>query len=259
MLTLGATAGTINANWNTAGYTARCFASLFDSYVSDVDFSPDGSYFAIAATGGTGKNTDGTHALCDSATRWATNATGANVQPVWADFTGSDTFWSIAVTGHRHLRRRPPALGQQHQRPQRRRRGCGAASRDRGAGPGQRHAVQLEPRPQPARRGRLRPARDEPGPVRRQRHRLHRQPQVPASEDRVLPGERWRDDPVRGHVEPAGQAVRGRSHEHRLAQRADLPHGERLHRSAPRSPCPRPWRGAPPAARSWPAATCSSA
>lgn len=99
MLNLGATAGTINANWNTAAYTARCFANLFDSYVSDVDFSPDGSYFAIAATGGTGKNTDGTHALCDSATRWATNATGANVQPVWADFTGSDTFWSIAVTG----------------------------------------------------------------------------------------------------------------------------------------------------------------
>jgi hypothetical protein len=99
MLTLGSTAGTINSSWNTAGYTARCFASLFDSYISDVDFSPDGSYFAIAATGGTGKNTDGTHALCDSATRWTTNATGADVQPVWADFTGSDTFWSIAVTG----------------------------------------------------------------------------------------------------------------------------------------------------------------
>ena len=99
MLNLGASAGTINTGWNTAGYTARCFASLFDSYVSDVDFSPDGSYFAVVATGGTGKNTDGTHALCDSAARWVTNASGANVQPVWADFTGSDTFWSVAVTG----------------------------------------------------------------------------------------------------------------------------------------------------------------
>ena len=99
MLDLGASSGVIDPNWNTSQFTAACFASLFDSYVEDVDFSPDGSYFAIAATGGKGVNTDGTNGLCDTASRWTTSDTGTNVKPVWVDYTGTDTFWSIAVTG----------------------------------------------------------------------------------------------------------------------------------------------------------------
>ena len=99
MLDLNSGSGVVDPNWNTSQFTASCFANLFDTYVEDVDFSPDGSYFAIAATGGKGTNTDGTNGLCDSASRWTTSDTGTNVKPVWVDYTGTDTFWSIAVTG----------------------------------------------------------------------------------------------------------------------------------------------------------------
>ena len=100
MLDLGATSATVDA-WNTARFTAPCASWAFDSYLEDVDFSQDGSYFAIAATGGStfSTNTDGSRSLCDSATRWATTDTGTNVQPTWVDYTGNDSFWSVAVTG----------------------------------------------------------------------------------------------------------------------------------------------------------------
>jgi hypothetical protein len=101
MLDLGATAGTVDADWNTAEFTAACASGAFDSYVEDVSFAPSGSYFAIVATGGGGfaQNTDGTRALCDSASRWATGDTGSSVLPTWVDYTGNDSFWSVAVTG----------------------------------------------------------------------------------------------------------------------------------------------------------------
>ena len=44
-------------------------------------------------------NTDGTRALCDTATRWATDATGTDVQPQWIDYTGNDSFESITTAG----------------------------------------------------------------------------------------------------------------------------------------------------------------
>jgi len=101
MLDLGATSASVDADWNTGEFTAACASGAFDSYVEDVSFAPSGSYFAIVATGGGGfaQNTDGTRALCDSASRWATSDIGANVMPTWVDYTGNDSFWSVAVTG----------------------------------------------------------------------------------------------------------------------------------------------------------------
>ncbi len=102
MLDLTGSSAAIDTSWNTSGYTAACASNSFDTYIEDVDSSPDGSYFAIAATGGGGngaRNTDGTRALCDSATRWSSTDTGTDVQPTWIDYTGNDTFWSVAVTG----------------------------------------------------------------------------------------------------------------------------------------------------------------
>ena len=80
--------------WNTHRLEPVCSAS-YDSYVRDVDFSPDGSYFALATTGGYGP----AGSLCDSATRWETGATGTDVQPTWVNYTGKDTLLSVAVTG----------------------------------------------------------------------------------------------------------------------------------------------------------------
>jgi hypothetical protein len=35
----------------------------------------------------------------DSASRWETGATGGGQQPTWADFTGGDTLYGVAITG----------------------------------------------------------------------------------------------------------------------------------------------------------------
>jgi hypothetical protein len=85
------------ANWETDRYRGLC-SSSFHTYMRDVDFSPDGSYFAIVSTGAFfGGANSGT--LCDTATRWETSATGQNLNPTWADYTGGDTLSAVAVTG----------------------------------------------------------------------------------------------------------------------------------------------------------------
>ena len=86
------------APWATNRYDAahnNC-ASVFDTFMRDIDFSPDGSYFAVSTTGAfAGGAASGT--LCDTVTRWETNSTGND--PTWADYTGGDTTYGVAVTG----------------------------------------------------------------------------------------------------------------------------------------------------------------
>jgi len=91
-LDLGATSATI-ANWNTDDYQPRCNWQTFDSYVRDVAYSPDGSYFVIVTTGAHWPGT-----RCDSATRWSSTATGTNVNATWANYSGGDTLHSVAIT-----------------------------------------------------------------------------------------------------------------------------------------------------------------
>ena len=62
---------------------------------------PDGTYFVVAATGGSGTNSDGTNSSCDTAARYESTDTGTDVRPTWIDYTGQDSFWSVAVTGPR--------------------------------------------------------------------------------------------------------------------------------------------------------------
>ncbi|MFL6238835.1 MAG: hypothetical protein ACJ735_04985 [Actinomycetes bacterium] len=83
-------------NWETDRFQRPCGTNYW-TYMRDVDFSPDGSYFVVVTTGGSynGDQTVG----CDSATRWETGSTGTAISPSWVDFTGNDTFWSVAVTG----------------------------------------------------------------------------------------------------------------------------------------------------------------
>ena len=101
LLTLTGGSAIIDPNWNTAAFSAACLTSKFDSYVEDVSFAPDGSYFAIADTGSNSGtlNTDGTRSLCDAGSRWSTADTGTDVQPTWVDYTGNDSFWSVVATG----------------------------------------------------------------------------------------------------------------------------------------------------------------
>ena len=86
----GATASV--ANWETDRFKTAC-SSSFNSYVHDVEFSPDGAYFVTVSTGAYVANS-----LCDAAVRWESGATGSGLQPTWVNYTGGDTLWSVAVT-----------------------------------------------------------------------------------------------------------------------------------------------------------------
>lgn len=101
MVDLGASTAQVSRNWRSLGYKAQCYNWAFDSYVRDVQFSPDGSYFVLVATGGGGggQNPDGSKSLCDAAARFETSDTGTDVRPTWADYAGGDSLWSVAVTG----------------------------------------------------------------------------------------------------------------------------------------------------------------
>lgn len=93
LLVNGATA-VVDPNWQTLRFTPACSRNAFDSYVRDLDFSPDGSYFVVVATGGPNPGT-----LCDTASRWNVADTGQAVEPKWINDTGGDTLFSVAVTG----------------------------------------------------------------------------------------------------------------------------------------------------------------
>ncbi len=93
MVSLDGAAAQVTPDWATNRYTPYCFNWAFDSYVRDVQLSPDGSYFVIGATGG---HNDGT--LCDTASRFETHASGTDLQPTWANYAGGDTIWGIGIT-----------------------------------------------------------------------------------------------------------------------------------------------------------------
>ena len=95
-LNVGSRPATI-ADWQTNRYKSVC-ASKFDSYMRDVDIAPDGTYFVVATTGAF-MGGPGAGVLCDTVTRWEMSATGSNLQPSWADYTGGDTTWSVLSTG----------------------------------------------------------------------------------------------------------------------------------------------------------------
>jgi hypothetical protein len=97
MLDLGATSATVSG-WYYQPLMNACRANSLPAYMRDVDFSPDGSYFVVDATGfvpfsgGVGRD------LCDSAARFETNVLNPN-RPTWINYSGGDTFHSIAATG----------------------------------------------------------------------------------------------------------------------------------------------------------------
>ncbi len=100
-LNLGAAAGTVDGSWSTLAFTAIC-GPKYDTYVRDISYSPDGSYFIVATTGSGGPgatNNDGSRALCDSASRFNNAANGSNVKPAWIDYTGNDSLESALSTG----------------------------------------------------------------------------------------------------------------------------------------------------------------
>ncbi|MCZ3387548.1 MAG: PKD domain-containing protein [Actinomycetia bacterium] len=88
-------ASAILDGWSTTRFGGADCSAYFDTYMRDVDVSPDGSFFVVVTTGGWGGSTT---KLCDSASRWETYGAGAQ-QPTWVNHTGGDTFWALEVTG----------------------------------------------------------------------------------------------------------------------------------------------------------------
>ncbi|MGH3715809.1 MAG: hypothetical protein ACRDT4_20475 [Micromonosporaceae bacterium] len=79
------------SGWRTDGFRSACNSNSFDTWVRDVAYAPDGSYFVVVATGGPYPGT-----LCDTASRWPV---GAGLQtPTWVAATGGDTLLSVAAT-----------------------------------------------------------------------------------------------------------------------------------------------------------------
>lgn len=94
MIDLPAGAPAVVDPWATSGYSAACTSSAFDSYVRDVQWAPDGSYFVVVATGGGYANS-----LCDAAARFNWPNSSAAAQPYWVNYTGADTLHSVAISG----------------------------------------------------------------------------------------------------------------------------------------------------------------
>jgi hypothetical protein len=96
MLDLTTTPASVSS-WETNSFKPGC-STHFDTYIRDVHFSPDGSYFIVGDTGAWfgGPNAG---VLCDSVSRWESSATGAGQLPTWTDYTGGDSTTQIAVTG----------------------------------------------------------------------------------------------------------------------------------------------------------------
>jgi hypothetical protein len=82
-------------DWSAPGLANRCLHQT--SYVNDVTFSPDGSYFVIADTG---SKTAGGEAFCDAAARFDIGTSGNEVQPAWVNYTGGNTLHAVAIAGN---------------------------------------------------------------------------------------------------------------------------------------------------------------
>jgi hypothetical protein len=95
MIDLGPHSGTLDP-WYYGPLRHRCASSRVD-YLKDVDFSPDGQWFAIDSTGYVPRPGDLGVTVCDAAARFETNI-ARPARPTWINYTGGDTLQSITVT-----------------------------------------------------------------------------------------------------------------------------------------------------------------
>jgi len=100
MLNLGDTAASLNP-WYYRPLDKKCEPNSpsRQPYLRDVDFSPDGSYFAFVSTGFVpATSADIGVTLCDAAARFETNVPNPT-RPTWINYTGGDTLHAVAITG----------------------------------------------------------------------------------------------------------------------------------------------------------------
>jgi hypothetical protein len=104
VLNVSATTGVASlANWYSPYHlrasqpgisSISCTATTVPVWVRDIDWAPDGTWWALASTGGHHPYPS----LCDSVSRW-TNNDSTDARPVWINYSGGDTFHSVRVVG----------------------------------------------------------------------------------------------------------------------------------------------------------------
>jgi hypothetical protein len=94
---LGATSATLSP-WYYDGFAEPCSSTnpRRIAYLQGVDYSPDGSYFVVVSTGQISRPGDLGETVCDAAGRFDL---ADDSQPVWINYTGGDSLWSVAATG----------------------------------------------------------------------------------------------------------------------------------------------------------------
>ncbi len=100
MLTLGPRRARL-AEWYYPPLAKRCRIKLSPKVasVSDVDFSPDGTYFVLGATGGgVRRAADIGSQVCDAVARFESDDPSPTA-PTWINYTGRDTVWTVEATG----------------------------------------------------------------------------------------------------------------------------------------------------------------
>lgn len=98
MLDIGGPAAALS-DYTTPLFESPC-SSAFETYMTDVQFSPDGTFFVVSTTGAYGgyaASMDGTSG-CDVVARFESGSSGPTVRPTWTSYTGGDTTWTVEVT-----------------------------------------------------------------------------------------------------------------------------------------------------------------
>ena len=100
MLDLGITSSTLDP-WYYAPLTRTCRAAVrIPQYLRGVDFSPNGRWFVIVATGSVPATQAGIgRDVCDAAARFESDV-AAPVRPTWINYTGGDTMHSVAASNN---------------------------------------------------------------------------------------------------------------------------------------------------------------
>ena len=85
--------------WNTNLFTSAC-SWKFETYVSDVEFSPNGQFFVVSTSGAYGGTTGSMNGTvgCDVVARFEGGTSTAPTPATWTAYTGGDTTWTVEVT-----------------------------------------------------------------------------------------------------------------------------------------------------------------
>jgi hypothetical protein len=95
MLGIGSTSASL-APWYNTGFDYVCKISttgVYDTWLRDIAWSPDGKFFVVAGTGSAHSNS-----FCDSIERFEYAPTTTNQTPTWHMYTDGDTIHSVVVT-----------------------------------------------------------------------------------------------------------------------------------------------------------------